>query len=270
MGLVGTDVAREAADIVLLDDNFATIVEAVRYGRAVVANIAKFITYILASNVPEIAPFLAMVAFRIPAALTVLQILAVDLGTDLLPALGLGAEPPEAGIMRRRPRRRDQPLLDRRLMARAYGVLGLTEAACSMAAYLLAWRAQGIDWVALQGLAPALLRGTAAPAVQAMQHQASAAAFSTIVLGQFGVLLACRSTSRPVLAASGLAGLVANPLLLLGIAWESLLTASLVLVAPLAALMEMAPFPTGWLIWMLLAPLLIVLVDDLRKRRALG
>jgi Ca2+-transporting ATPase len=270
MGLVGTDVAREAADIVLLDDNFATIVEAVRYGRSVVANIAKFITYILASNVPEIAPFLAMVALRIPAALTVLQILAVDLGTDLLPALGLGAEPPEAGSMRLRPRRRDQPLLDRRLMARAYGVLGLTEAACSMAAYLLAWRAQGVDWVALQGLAPALLRGTAAPAVQVMQHQASAAAFSTIVLGQFGVLLACRSTSRPVLGASGLAGLIANPLLLLGIAWESLLTAALVLVAPLAALMELAPFPAGWLTWMLLAPLLIVLVDDIRKRRALG
>ena len=266
MGQVGTDVAREAADIVLLDDNFATIVEAVRYGRSVVANIAKFITYILASNVPEIAPFLAMVALRIPAALTVLQILAVDLGTDLLPALGLGAEPPEPGVMRRQPRRRDQPLLDRRLMARAYGVLGVTEAACSMAAYLLAWRAQGIDGSALRELAPSLLQGTATASVQAMQHQASAAAFTTIVFGQFGVLLACRSTTRPVLAASGLAGLLANPLLLLGVAWETLLTVALVLLAPLAALMELAPFPSGWLGWMVLAPLLIVLVDDTRKR----
>ncbi len=270
MGQVGTDVAREAADIVLLDDNFATIVAAVRYGRSVVANIGKFITYILASNVPEIAPFLAMVALRIPAALTVLQILAVDLGTDLLPALGLGAEVPEPGVMRQRPRRRDQPLLNRRLMMRAYGVLGATEAACSMAAYLLAWRAQGIDWAALRELAPSLLQGTASASVQAMQHQASAAAFTTIVFGQFGVLLACRSTSRPVLAAAGLGGLLANPLLLLGIAWETLLTMALVLVPPLAALMELAPFPAGWLGWMLLAPVLIVLVDDTRKRGMLA
>ncbi|MGB7565698.1 MAG: cation-transporting P-type ATPase, partial [Prochlorococcaceae cyanobacterium] len=99
MGISGTDVAREAADIVLLDDNFATIVEAVRYGRGVVDNIRRFITYILVANVSEAAPFLAMVALRIPAALSVLQILAVDLGTDVLPALGLGGEPPEPGVM---------------------------------------------------------------------------------------------------------------------------------------------------------------------------
>ncbi|MEB3327138.1 MAG: cation-transporting P-type ATPase, partial [Synechococcus sp.] len=123
MGLEGTDVAREAADVVLLDDNFATIVMAVRYGRGVVANIRKFLPYVLASNVAEMTPFLAMVIFQIPAALTVLQILAVDLGTDLLPALGLGAEPPESGLMHRRPRRRAAALLDRPLMLRAYLVL---------------------------------------------------------------------------------------------------------------------------------------------------
>ncbi|WP_414027453.1 cation-translocating P-type ATPase [Cyanobium sp. ATX-6F1] len=100
MGISGTEVAREAADIVLLDDNFATIVEAIHYGRGVVSNIRRFITYILVANVSEAAPFLAMVALRIPAALSVLQILAVDLGTDVLPALGLGAEPPEPGVMR--------------------------------------------------------------------------------------------------------------------------------------------------------------------------
>jgi magnesium-transporting ATPase (P-type) len=111
MGLVGTDVAREAADVVLLDDNFATIVTAVRFGRGVVANIRKFLPYVLASNVAEMAPFLAMVTLQIPAALTVLQILAVDLGTDLLPALGLGAEAPESGLMRQPPRPRSAPLL---------------------------------------------------------------------------------------------------------------------------------------------------------------
>jgi soluble P-type ATPase len=98
MGLNGTDVAREAADIVLTDDNFATIVVAIEQGRSIYQNIRKFMTYILASNVPEIVPFLGMVAFKIPPALTILQILAVDLGTDMVPALALGAESPEPGI----------------------------------------------------------------------------------------------------------------------------------------------------------------------------
>jgi magnesium-transporting ATPase (P-type) len=270
MGLVGTDVAREAADIVLLDDNFATIVSAVRYGRSVVANIAKFITYILASNVSEVAPFLAMVAWRIPAALTVLQILAVDLGTDLLPALALGAEPPESGAMRQRPRQRDQPLLDRPLLIRAYLVLGLTEAVLSMAAYLLAWRAQGVSWSELQTLAPYLLHGTATPLEQSLQHRASAAAFTTIVLGQVGVLMACRSQARPTLRGIGIAWLRANPLLLLGIGSELLLCAVLILVAPLAGVLELEPFPLQWLGWMLPVPLLVVLADDAHKRWCTG
>ncbi|MFM7361413.1 MAG: cation-translocating P-type ATPase, partial [Cyanobium sp.] len=165
MGISGTDVAREAADIVLLDDNFATIVQAVRYGRSVVANIGRFIAYVLASNVGEVAPFLAMVAFRIPAALTVLQILAVDLGTDLLPALGLGAEPPEPGVMHRPPRRRGLPLLNRAVMLRAYLVLGLVNAFASMGGYLLLWRWHGVGGGALRALAHSLLHHTAAPAV---------------------------------------------------------------------------------------------------------
>jgi calcium-translocating P-type ATPase len=266
MGQVGTDVAREAADIVLLDDNFATIVSAVRYGRSVVANISKFLTYILASNVPEIVPFLAMVAWRIPAALTVLQILAVDLGTDLVPALALGAEPPEPGAMRQPPRRRDQPLLNRPLLLRAYLVLGLVEAALAMAAYLLAWRAQGVSWAELQALAPQLLHGTAIPFEQAMQHRASAATFTTIVLAQVGVLMACRSESRPALQGLGLGWIRSNPLLLLGIGSELLITTALITLAPLAAVLELAPFPIGWLGWMLPVPLLVVLVDDARKR----
>ncbi len=259
MGRLGTDVAREAADIVLLDDNFATIVSAVRLGRAVAANISRFLTYILASNVAEVAPFLAMVAWRIPAALTVLQILAVDLGTDLLPALGLGAEPAAVGVMRRPPRRRDQPLLDRSLMLRAYLVLGLTEAICSMAIYLVAWRAQGVDWPALQALAPALLQGRAGPLEQLMQRRASAAAFTAIVCGQLGVLLACRS---------GPPGSVgrANPLLLPAIASMGLLTATLILLPPLARLLQLAPYPPAWLVWMVPVPLLVLLADRLAGR----
>ena len=105
MGIAGTDVAKEAADMILLDDNFASIVAAIEEGRAVFENIRKFLTYILTSNIPELVPYLAFVLFRIPLPLTIIQILAVDLGTDMLPALALGAEKPDPGAMQRPPTR---------------------------------------------------------------------------------------------------------------------------------------------------------------------
>ena len=111
MGIVGTDVSKEAADIILTDDHFASITKAIEEGRAVYDNIRKFMTYIFSSNVPEILPFILTAMFRIPLALTVMQILAIDLGTDLFPALALGTEKPEPDIMKRPPRRRNQPLV---------------------------------------------------------------------------------------------------------------------------------------------------------------
>ena len=261
MGKNGTDVAREAADIVLLDDNFATIVEAVRFGRGVVSNIRKFITYILVANLSEATPFLAMVAFRIPAALTVMQILAVDLGTDLLPALGLGAELPEPGLMHQPPRRRQAPLLDRHVMQRSYLFLGLLEASFSMGAYLLVWQQAGIGLADLQALAPQLLHHTAPAHLQSLQLQASSVAFSTIVLSQVGVLLACRSESRSAWRTLR----EPNPLLWFGIASELLLLSALVLVPALGSVFSMKPFPLPVLGWLLLTPLLILLADDLRK-----
>ncbi len=129
MGRSGTDVAREAADMVLLDDNFASIVAAIEEGRAVFANIRNFLTYILTSNVPELIPYLAFVVFRIPLPLTIIQILAVDLGTDMLPALGLGAEKPSPDIMKAPPRSRTDRLLNWPLLARAYLFLGPMQAA---------------------------------------------------------------------------------------------------------------------------------------------
>jgi Ca2+-transporting ATPase len=262
MGISGTDVAREAADIVLLDDNFATIVQAVRYGRSVVTNIGRFITYVLASNVPEVLPFLAMVIAGIPAALTVLQILAVDLGTDLLPALGLGADPPEPGVMRLPPRPKGLPLLNRAVMVRAYLVLGLVEGLMAMAGYLLTWRANGVGWSQLRVLAPQLLHHTADAGVVAIQQQATTVTFCLIVAGQMGTLLACRSERRPAWAMLG----IPNPMLWLGLVSEPLLASALVLLAPVAAVFGMVPFPMAWLGPMALAPVLVILVDALDKR----
>ena len=111
MGIAGTDVAKEAADMILTDDNFASIVNAIEEGRAVYDNIRRFVAYIFTSNVPELVPFILFVLFKIPLALTVMQILAIDLGTDMIPALALGTEAPEPGIMTRPPRSQKERLV---------------------------------------------------------------------------------------------------------------------------------------------------------------
>ncbi|MGW3480995.1 cation-translocating P-type ATPase [Rhodococcus indonesiensis] len=184
MGESGTDVAREAADLVLLDDDFATILTAVEQGRATYANIRRFLSYHLTSNVAELTPFAlwGLSGGQFPLALGVLQILCIDIGTDLLPALALGGEPPSRNTLKRPPERRH--LVDRTLLVRVFGVLGPTEAIVEMSAFLVAllvagWRPGG-----------EFPTGTALLA-------ASGAAFAAVVLGQVGTAFACRSATRP-------------------------------------------------------------------------
>src|SRR5674476_354515 len=137
MGISGTDVAKQAADMVLMDDNFASIVNAVEEGRAVFQNIRRFLTYVLVHNVAELVPFLAFVLFTIPLALTPIQILLVDMGSDSLTGLGLGVEKPDPQGMRRPPRPQSEPLLTLSVGLRAYLFLGPIEAAAGMAAFFL-------------------------------------------------------------------------------------------------------------------------------------
>ena len=146
MGISGTDVAKESADMILTDDHFASIVHAVEEGRAVYRNIQKFLTYIFNSNTPEAVPsaFFLFSLGRIPLPLTVMQILAIDLGTDMVPALGLGVEPPEEGVMDKPPRRLSDRLLNRQLLLKAFVWYGLIEAALAMGAFFLNyWVNQG-------------------------------------------------------------------------------------------------------------------------------
>ncbi len=267
MGASGTDVAREAADLVLLDDDLGSVVAAIEEGRALFRNLRKFLAYILTSNVPEVVPFLAMVALRIPPALGILQILAVDLGTDMLPALALGGEPPEPGLMRRPPRPRAAPLLDRRLLVRAYLRLGLVQAAAAMAAYLGTWALHGAGLADLQALAPALLVHAAGPEVAAVQAQATTAAFAAIVLCQMANLFACRSERLSVLSIRG-----RNPLLAWGLAVEGAVLLALVLLPPMQRVFGTAPPPAAAWPLLLLGPAALLAVDEavkaLGRRRA--
>jgi calcium-translocating P-type ATPase len=204
MGLAGTDVAREAADMVLLDDNFASIVAAVEEGRAVFDNIRKFLTYILTSNIPELVPYLAFALFKIPLPLTIIQILAVDLGTDMLPALALGAEAPNHAVMRRPPRPRSARLLDRALLFRAYVFLGGLEAVAAMSAFFFVLAAGGWAY------------GDRLSAVDPLYPQATTACLSAIIVMQVVNVLLCRDDRASAFSL----GLFGNPLILVGIAAE--------------------------------------------------
>ncbi len=136
MGIAGTDVAKEAADMILLDDNFKSIVSAIEEGRSVYFNIKKFVTYILSSNVPEIVPYILQFFFKIPLPLSVIQILSIDLGSDMLPGLALGSEKPERNIMKRPPVAKSEKILDWEVFKRGYFFIGIIEATAAMVAFI--------------------------------------------------------------------------------------------------------------------------------------
>jgi magnesium-transporting ATPase (P-type) len=251
MGRSGTDVAREAADLVLLDDDFATIVAAVEQGRSTFSNIRRFLTYHLTDNVAELTPFVvwALSGGRFPLAIGVLQILALDIGTDILPALALGAEPPARDVLDRPPIRHH--LLDRRLFTRAFGVLGPVEAAVEMAAFLTVFLASG--W----------RPGDTFPE-GATLLAASGAAFTAVVLGQAANAFACRSTVWPPWRI----GWTTNHLLVGAVAAELAMLAGFLYLPPLAELLDQAP-PTlaGFAVALLAIP--AVLVADAVHKGAL-
>jgi sodium/potassium-transporting ATPase subunit alpha len=252
MGVTGTDVARETADMVLTDDNFASIVAAIEEGRAVYDNLRKFLTYILSSNIPELIPYLSFVLFKIPLPLTIIQILAVDLGTDMLPALALGAERPSPQVMQRPPRARNQGLLDTGLLVRAYGFLGILEAAAAMAAFLYVLVSAG--WHYGQAITPG-------DPMFAVYVQATTACLSAIVLMQIVNVYLCRSDRESVVASS----LWSNRLILVGIGAELLLILAIDYTPWGNQLFGTAPL--GLDVWLFVIPFAVgmVILEEVRK-----
>jgi magnesium-transporting ATPase (P-type) len=251
MGKVGTDVAREAADVVLLDDNFAHIVEAVREGRGAYANIRRFLTYHLTDNVAELAPFLvwAISAGSIPLMLSVLQILALDIGTDLMNAVAL-AEPADERAMVTPPRSRRERLLDRFTLLRSFAFLGVVEAALSLAmlpvgaAVLFGWRP-----------------GDLLPDAGAHHATLSTMVFAAIVVCQTVNAYECRSTSQSLFAI----GPLRNRLLVLASIVELAISLAFIYVPPIARALGQTPLgPDEWAL-VLLTPWVFLAAEELRK-----
>jgi len=255
MGLAGTDVAKEAADMILTDDNFASIVNAVEEGRGVYANIKKFCIYIFTSNTPEAVPFILFVLSggRIPLAITVMQVLSIDLGTDIVPALALGSEPPEPGVMDRPPRSQKEHVVSRTVLVRAYLWMGPLQSLAAMVMFYFRYWTNGYwgQWLDLPGDGP-------------LYHSATAMALGTVVATQIGNLFAQRTERTSFFRYP----LFSNGLIWIGIATEMSLINMLIYVPFFNGLFDTGPFPPiNWLFMLAWAPSLLLL-DELRKARA--
>ena len=254
MGLAGTDVAREAATMVLTDDNFATIVVAVEAGRQVFDNVRKFIVYIFAHATPEVIPFLvfALSGGAVPLPLTVMQILAIDLGTEILPALALGREAAEPGLMARPPRPASEGVIRRAMLVRAWVWLGLVEAALVLAAFFVVLLDGGWSPGDPVGVGSAL---------HTTYLTATTMTFAGIVACQIGTAIAAR-TERVSLRSIGF---FSNRLLLWGIASEIVFTAALVYAPPLQSIFGTAALGPAELALLAPMPLIVWGSDELRR-----
>jgi magnesium-transporting ATPase (P-type) len=254
MGESGTEVAQEAATMVLTDDNFASIVAAIEEGRVVYENIRKFITYIFAHATPEIVPFLifALSGGTIPLPLTALQILAIDLGTETLPALALGREPAEPGILERPPRPRSTGIVDRAILTRAWIWFGMIEAALVMGGFFFVLL--GAGW------SPGDPTGEGS-ALHADYLVATTMTFAGITACQVGTAFAAR-TSRASLRQIGV---LSNPLLLWGILFELVFAAAIIYLPPLQDLFATASLGAQELALLAVFPFLVWGSDELRR-----
>jgi len=252
MGITGTDVAKEAASMILTDDNFASIVNAVEEGRAVYSNIRKFCSYIFTSNTPEAIPFIFFVLSggRIPLGLTVMQILAIDLGTDMVPALGLGVEPPEPGLMKRPPRSLKSHVIDRSMLIRAYGYLGIPQGIITMIAFFYMYWTNGY-WGQFIDL----------PSTGTLYVAATSLALASVVFTQIGNVFGQRTERTSIFKLP----FFNNRLIWIGILSELVLVVLIVYTPFMNAFIGTGPFPAHY--WLFLVPFIpaLTIIDEVAK-----
>lgn len=241
MGRTGTDVAKEAADLVLRDDNFATIVAAVREGRGIYDNIRKFIRYLLSCNVGELLTVFLTMLLRLPLPLRPLQILWVNLVTDGLPAMALGVDPPDPNLMERSPRSKNENIfargLARRILTRGV-LIGITTTLVFAGTMLHA------DDLKL----------------------ARTMAFATLVFCQLFHVFDCRSETMGIMEK----GLFSNPYLIVAVLLSSLMFWAALYVPPLRTLFDTVALDTSqWLVVLAAAgmPTVVIGLRRLLRRR---
>ncbi|NMD71071.1 cation-transporting P-type ATPase [Bacillus sp. DNRA2] len=251
MGISGTDVAKEAADMILTDDNFASIVHAVEQGRAVYNNIRKFLLYILNSNMPEAVPsaFFLVSKGAIPLPLTIMQILFVDLGTDLIPALGLGSEEPEKNIMNKPPRNLNEPLLNKRIILKAFCWYGVLASVVSMFAYFFVNYINGYSM------------GNLAKEGSDIYIIATTMTLAGIVFSQIGAVMNCRTENESVFKK----GLWKNRTINLGIITEIIFLMIIMYVPILQSAFGTKPIQMKDWLFLICVPPIILAIEEFRK-----
>ncbi|XP_059138721.1 sodium/potassium-transporting ATPase subunit alpha-like [Physella acuta] len=273
MGIAGSDVSKQAADMILLDDNFASIVTGVEEGRLIFDNLKKSIAYTLTSKIPEVSPFLLFIIADIPLALGTITILCIDLGTDVIPAISLAYEQPELDIMKRMPR---NPLKDKlvneRLISMAYGQIGMMQAVAGFCVYIVIMGESGFWTSDLLGIR----RKWDSPGIndlkdsygqewtyaqrKRLEYTCHSAFFVSIVIVQWADLIICK-TRRLSLFQQGMK----NHYLTFGLFFETALAAFLCYCPGMDTALRMQPLRFTW--WLVPLPysVMIFIYDEVRK-----
>merc|ERR1719259_1563514 len=273
MGIAGSDVSKQAADMILLDDNFASIVTGVEEGRLVFDNLKKSIAYTLPSNIPEISPFLFFMCASVPLPLGTVTILCIDLGTDMVPAISLAYEEPESDIMKRQPRDPfNDKLVNQRLISMAYGQIGMIQALAGFFTYFVIMAENGFlphylfglreqwDSKAINDLTDSYGQEWTYHDRKKLEYTCHTAFFVSIVIVQWADIIICK-TRRNSIVHQGMKNWVLN----FGIVFETSLAAFLSYTPGMDKGLRMYPLEWQW--WLVPMPfsLIIWLYDEFRK-----
>merc|ERR1712115_99632 len=273
MGIAGSDVSKQAADMILLDDNFASIVTGVEEGRLIFDNLKKSIAYTLTSNIPEISPFLLFILADVPLPLGTVTILCIDLGTDMVPAISLAYEKAEADIMKRPPRNPfTDKLVNERLISMAYGQIGMIQASAGFFVYFVILCENGFwpsklfglrrawDSAAVNDLEDSYGQEWTYADRKVLEYTCHTAFFVSIVVVQWADLIICK-TRKNSLFQQGMR----NHFMNFGLVFETLLAAFLSYTPGMDKGLRMYPLAFTWWLPALPFSLLIFVYDEIRK-----
>jgi magnesium-transporting ATPase (P-type) len=258
MGASGTDVAREAADIVLLDDSFESIVKAVESGRAIYENIRKFIVYVFSHNWAELIPFVLYAGLGFPLPLLVVQVLAIDLAIDVIPSLALSREPAELGIMQEPPRSIKERLFTRKVLSRSI-FIGIIIAVGAIIGCLNVWASGG--WHIGMPVPSDWHFGGDLPANNPYYLKGVTMMFAGIVVAQAGNVLACRTSKQSIFKTS----LKQNKWIVIGIVAQLSILGFLVYVPLMNSFFGTAPLDFSDWAFLLSLAVIVVLAEEIRK-----